>query len=97
MDWAADLIALLLMAAGVVLDMKARKRKFDRTNAFGVEFSPTFLTKLASKTKDQVFNCGAVILLGSGTLLLSYNHMATWGWIVWLPIFLFMFFVFIGT
>lgn len=91
MDWAAGLIALLLMSAGVVLGMKARKREFDRTNAFGVERFPTLLTKLASKTKDQVYKGGAVILLGSGILLLSYIHMTTWGWIVWLPIALFMF------
>ncbi len=97
MDWIADLIALLLLLAGGVLSMKARKRQFDRTNPYGVDRFPSYMTKVASKAKDHVLNGGAVMLLGSGTLLLAYNHMATWGWIVWLPIGLFTFFVFIGT
>ncbi len=97
MDWAVDLIGLLLLIAGGALGIKARKRKFDRTNPFGVERFPSYLTKMASKTKDQVLTGGAIMLLASGTLLLSYNHMSTWGWLVWLPIGLFMLFVLIGT
>ncbi|TSA14683.1 MAG: hypothetical protein D4R79_02970 [Comamonadaceae bacterium] len=97
MDWTADFIGLLLLLAGGVLGMKARKRKFDRTNPYGVECFPSYMTKVASKTKDHVLNGGAIMLLCSGTLLLSYNHMATWGWIVWLPIGLFMLFVLIGN
>ena len=97
MDWTADLVGLLLLLAGGVLSMKARTRKFDRTNAYGVERFPSYMTKVASKTKDHVLNGGVIMLSGSGTLLLSYNHMATWGWIVWLPIGLFMLFVLIGT
>lgn len=97
MDWTADLIGLLFLLAGGVLGMKARKRKFDRTNPYGVEHFSSYMTKVASKAKDHVLNSGAIVLLGSGTLLLSYNHMATWGWIVWLPIGLFMLFVLIGT
>lgn len=97
MDWIADLIGLLLLLAGGVLGMKARKRKFDRTNQYGVERFPSYMTKVVSKTKDHILNSGAIVLLGSGTLLLSYNHMATWGWIIWLPIVLFMLFVLIGN
>ena len=97
MDWTADLIGLLLLLVGGVLGMKARKRKFDRTNSYGVERFPSYMTKVASKEKDHVLNGGAIMLFASGTLLLSYNHMATWGWIVWLPIGLFMLFVLIGT
>lgn len=97
MEWTVDLFALLLLFVGGVLGMKARKRKFDRTNPYGVERFPSYMTKVASRAKDHVLNGGAIVLLGSGTLLLSYNHMATWGWIVWLPIGLFMLFVFIGT
>ena len=97
MDWTADLIGLLLLAAGGVLCMKARKRKFDRTNIYGNERFSSYMTKVASKIKDYVLNGGAIMFLGSGTLLLSYNHMATWGWIVWLPIGFFALFFFIGT
>ena len=97
MDWTADLIGLLLLLAGGVQAMKARKRKFDRTNPYGVERFPNYLKKVASKIKDQVFTCGAIILFSSGSLLLSYNHLDTWGWVVWLPIGVFMFFVLIGT
>lgn len=97
MDWTADLIGLLFLLAGGVLGIKARKRKFDRTNPYGVERFASYMTKVASKTKDHVLNGGAIMFLGSGTLLLSYNHMATWGWIVWLPIGLFMLFVLIGS
>lgn len=97
MDWTADLIGLLSLLAGGVLGIKARKRKFDRTNSYGVERFPSYMTKVASKTKDHILNGGAMMLLGSSTLLLSFNHMATWGWIIWLPIGLFMLFVLIGT
>ena len=97
MDWTADLIGLLLMLAGGVLAMKARSRKFDRTNPYGVERFSSYMTKVVSKTKDHVLHGGAIMLLGSGTLLLSYNHMTTWGWIVWIPIGLFMLLVLIGT
>lgn len=97
MDWTVDLIGLLLLLAGGAMGMGAGKRKFDRTNIYGVERFPSYLTKVASRTKDHVLNGGAIMLLGSGTLLLSYNPMATWGWIVWVPIGLFMLFVLIGT
>ena len=97
MDWTVDFIGLLFLLAGGVLGMKARKRQFDRANLFGVELFPTYMIKVASKAKDHVLNGGAIMLLASGILLLSYNHLATWGWIVWLPIGLFIMFIFIGT
>ncbi len=97
MDWTADLTGLLLLVAGSILGMKARKRKFDRTNPHGIERFPTYMTKVASKAKDYVLNGSSIMLLTSGTLLLAYNHMDTWGWIVWLPIGLFMLFILIGS
>ena len=97
MDWTADLMGLLLLVAGGFLGMKARKRKFDRTNPYGVARFPNYLTKVTSKTKDYVLSGGAIMFFGSGTLLLSYDHISTWGWIVWLPIGLFMLFALIGT
>ena len=93
----ADLIGLLLLLAGGVFGLKSKRRRFDRTNRFGVERFPDFLHKVVNKTVDRVLNGGAILLLTSGSLLLAYDHVTSWGWILWLPVGLFVLYVFIGT
>ena len=92
-----DLVGLLLLGAGITLGLTASKRRFDRTNAFGVERFPSFGAKLRSRSGDYVLKGGAIGSLAIGTLLLASNHVDTWGWIVMAPVSLFMLYLLIGN
>jgi hypothetical protein len=46
MDFTEDLLALCLLAAGAMLGLLARTRKFDHTNQFGVQRFATFPDKI---------------------------------------------------
>ena len=75
----SDLIGLLLLVAGAALALHARKREFDRTNAFGIERFPAFGARLRSKSGDYVLLGGAIASLGTGAIVLASNHIDTWG------------------
>lgn len=86
-----------MLAIGFSLGLKSRRRKFDRTNQFGIERFPTYTAKLASKSKDYAINGIAVLFATSGTTILAYNHFETWGWIVFAPFAIFGALLMIGT
>ena len=89
MDWGGDLFGLALLIAGGVLGVWAKKRKFERTNQFGVERFPSFWGKVRARLKDIFLIVSSIALLSSGALLLASNHVDTWGWIVIAPFSLF--------
>ena len=97
MDWLVDFSGFLMIAIGAMLGLKARKRKFDRTNQFGIERFPTYTAKLSSKSKDYAINGIAILSLAIGTTIVAYNHFETWGWVVFAPFALVGIFLMLGT
>ncbi len=96
MDWTSDILGLLLLVAGTSFGIAAKKRKFDRTNALGVERHASFWAKLRNRSGDLSLIGLAICCLGLGTLLLSVNHFDTWGWVVIAPAGLFMLYLLVG-
>ena len=92
-----DFVGLLLLGAGITLGITASKRRFDRTNRFGIERFPTFGAKLRSRSGDYLLKGGAIGSLAIGTLVLASDHIDSWGWIVMTPVCLFMLYLLIGT
>jgi hypothetical protein len=96
MNWGADLIGVVFVALGALLGLKGRKRKFDRTNEFGVERFRSYGGKLRARFKDGFLGFTSLSLLASGIAILAFEHQNTWGWIVLLPICVFMLFALLG-
>ena len=97
MDWGAEYVGTILLFVGVFFVLWKRKRKFDRTNNFGVEQFSSFWGKLGAKTKDGLIGVTALMLLSSGLLILAFRFQDSWGWIVLLPLYAFMLFMLVGT
>ncbi len=91
-----EFLGLLLLAAGVLLALWRRKRKFDRTNAFGIEQFPSYFRKLVAGAKDGMLGGGSLIFSCAGLLLLAFRYVDSWGWIVVLPVCAFLLVVLIG-
>ena len=89
-DAQVQYIGVALMAIGVLLALVKRKRKFDRTNEFGVERFSSYWSKLSLKIKDGLLSGVAILFLSSGLLTLAIQNQDTWGWIVVLPVCLFV-------
>ena len=96
MDWGGDLFGFALLITGGVLGVWARKRKFDRTNRFGVERFPSFWGKVRTRLKDVFLIGSSIVLLSSGLFLLASSHLDTWGWVVMAPAYLFMLYLLLG-
>jgi len=92
-----DLMGLLLLGAGIALGLTASKRRFARTNRFGIERFSSFAAKLRSRSGDYLLKGGAIGSLAIGTLVLASDHIDSWGWIVMTPVCLFMLYLLIGT
>ena len=97
MNWGVDLMGVALVAIGAALGLKKRKRKFDRTNEFGVERFRSYGGKLRSRFKDGFLGFASISLFAAGVLLLAFEHQDSWGWIVVLPVCVFMLFALLGT
>jgi hypothetical protein len=89
-DAQTQYIGIGLLAIGVLLGLVKRKRKFDRTNEFGVERFSSYWSKLSLKIKDGLLGGIAILFLSSGLLTLAIQNQDTWGWIVVLPVSLFI-------
>jgi hypothetical protein len=74
-----------------------RKRRFDRTNAFGVQRFPSYFGKLRAVASDGFLWLVGVTLLSAGVIGLAHLHEATWGWVILLPVYAYLLFMFIGT
>ncbi len=97
MNWGSDMIGVVLLVLGVFLMLWFRKRRFDRTNAFGFQQFTNYWAKIGAVTKDVVLGGSSVLLLCSGVLLLAFNHVDSWGWIVVLPVMAFSLFLLLGS
>ena len=96
MDWTSDIVSLLMLVVGTSFAITAKKRRFDRTNAFDIERFSSFWGKLRSRSGDLVLIGIAISFLGLGIILLSANHLDTWGWVVIGPVCLFMLYLLLG-
>jgi hypothetical protein len=97
MDWAFDLFGIVLLAAGVLMAVWKRKRKFERINHYGHEGFPSYWARLRARTYDELLLLLSLGLVGAGVLVLAYQHQDTWGWFVIMPVMLWVLFLMIGT
>lgn len=97
MDWGAEYIGALLLTLGVALTLTRRKRRFDRTNQFGVEQFPSYWDKLGTNIKDGLLRYISLLLLSAGLVILGFRFEDSWGWIVTLPVYAFMLFLLFGS
>ena len=96
MDFISDYLAWILIVVGAMLALKAKKRKFDRTNQHGVERFPSFWAKLRARTADFALTYFSAALLTAGVITLGYYHLDTWGWIILGPIMFVMLILMLG-
>ena len=97
MDWGAGYTGTALVVLGALLAFWKRKRKFERTNQFGVEQFPSYRRKLTATAMDRLVGFGSFGLLTAGILFLAFRYEDTWGWAVLLPVYLFGLFLLIGS
>jgi hypothetical protein len=75
MDWTSDILSVLSLVAGICFAITAKKRRFDRTNALGIERYGSFWAKLKSRSGGLALIGVAICCLGFGSILLSANHL----------------------
>lgn len=92
-----EYIAVLLLLAGIALLLAYRKRRFDRTNQFGVERFPNYGAKLRERAMDGTLRFLSIVMLTAGLLTLGFRYENSWGWVVTLPVYLFALFILLGT
>ena len=97
MEWGNEYVGSILFVVGVLLVLARRKRKFDRTNEFGVERFATFGAKMGAKIKDGLLGGSSILFLSSGLLILAFRYVDSWGWIVVLPVCVLMLFLLLGA
>ena len=94
---ANDAVGLLLAAIGAVLALGFKRRKFSRTNAYGVQSFPSFTAKVRAQTADRLMRAASIGCTALAVLTLAYGHAGTWGWIVIAPLAALALFVLIGS
>lgn len=92
-----EYIAVLFLVAGFALMLAHRKRRFDRTNQFGVEQFPDYGAKLRGRAKDGTLRVLSIVMLTAGMLMLGFRYEDSWGWVITLPVYLFALFILLGT
>lgn len=92
-----EYIAVLLLLAGIALLLAYRKRRFDRTNQFGVERFPNYGEKLRERAMDGTLRFLSIVMLTAGLLMLGFRYENSWGWVITLPVYLFALFILLGT
>jgi hypothetical protein len=97
MVWGAEYVGSLLLVLGVALMLARRKRRFDRTNQFGVEQFPSYWKKLGTDFKDGLQRYAALLLVFGGVLILAFRYEDSWGWIVTIPVYAYMLFLVLGS
>lgn len=97
MGWGGEYIGALLLALGAALTLASGKRRFDRTNQFGVEKFQSYWDKLGTNIKDGLLRYLSLFLLSAGFVILGFRFEDSWGWIVTLPIYAFMIFLLFGS
>lgn len=97
MGWATGYAGWFLLALGSALVLIRRKRRFDRTNLFGVEQFSSYWAKLSANIKDGLLRFLALFLVSAGLVILGFQFEDSWGWLVTLPVYVFMLFLLFGT
>ena len=97
MGWGAEYVGALLLALGAALTLVSRKRRFDRTNQFGVEQFASYWYKLGTQIKEGLLRYVSLLLLSAGIFILGFRYEDSWGWIVTLPVYAFMLFLLFGS
>ena len=80
-----DIVGISVVLAGGILFLWRNKRKFERTNAAGIEQFASYGGKVASLLWDSILWLSAFVSVTGGVLFLANVHESTWGWIVLLP------------
>ena len=62
---ASTLFGVVLLAVGAFLYLREKKRRFDRTNKFGVERFSTYWQKLRARAVDGAIGFTGIILLSA--------------------------------
>lgn len=89
-------VAVIFLIDGLLYFWQ-KKRVFDRTNQYGAEQFSSFGGKLTARANDNLIFGLAITLLFGGLLTLAVTYESTWGWIVLLPVYLFMLFLVVGA
>ena len=97
MGWGTEYIGALLLALGIALTLTRKKRRFDRTNQYGIEQFPSYWAKMSTNIKDGLLCSISLLLLSAGLLILGFRFEDSWGWIVTLPVYAFMLFLLFGS
>ena len=87
---ASDAFGAILNVLALASATTARKRRFDRVNKLGVERFPSFGSKVRGRSADWLLIGTAIVFGVVGSVLLAFNHLDSWGWIVAAPVWLFM-------
>jgi hypothetical protein len=92
-----DLAGGLLIALGIFIGYQARRRRFDRTNVYGVERSRTYWDGVKARAADMTLRYAAAASVSTGTVVLAWAHIDTWGGIIILPLCILVLFMLLGT
>jgi hypothetical protein len=96
-EYGMEFLGMMLLLVGAMLALCKRKRRFDRTNQFGIERFSSFRAKLGAITKDNLLGALSIILSVAGLLVLAFRFEDSWGWVVTLPVYGFMLYLVLGT
>jgi hypothetical protein len=97
MEWRAEHLGALLIVLGIATTLTSRKRRFDRTNQFGVEQFQSYRDKLGTQIKEGLLRYVSLLLLSAGLVILGFRYEDSWGWVVTLPVYAFMLFLLFGS
>jgi hypothetical protein len=90
MDGSEDIFGGAAVLLGIILFLWRNKRRFDRTNAAGIEQFSSYGGKVVARFWDVIIWVFAFSSLTLGILVLAHEHVSTWGWIVLLPIYIWL-------
>ena len=93
----SDPLGIALLMLGAIFTVWFRKRRFDRTNAFGVQQFINYWSKIGAVVKDLILKSSAIILISAGILVLAFNHTDSWGLLIVLPVLAFVLFLLFGS
>jgi len=69
-----DLMTFMLGLLGALLFYLYKKRKFDRTNEYGIEHFPSVLHKLKSSMLDHALRITGIICFWSSVLIFGLKY-----------------------
>ena len=96
MPGVGDILGVAAVLLGIFLFLWRSKRRFDRTNAAGIEQFSSFGGKVAARSWDAILLVVALASLTGGVLTAATEHVNTWGWIVLLPCYVGVVWILVG-